>query len=62
MRRSRIIVLVIALAAGGLAAMLASVTGSCCTHENPPLVSWTPEPEEIDFHLRRFRRLAAGKG
>jgi hypothetical protein len=42
-----------------LAAMLASVSGSCCTHENPPLVSWTPEPEEIEFHLRRFRRLAA---
>jgi hypothetical protein len=42
-----------------LAAMLASVTGSCCTHENPPLVSWTPEPEEVEFHLRRFRRLAA---
>lgn len=41
-----------------LAAMLATVGGSCCTHENPPLISWEPEPEEIEFHLRRFRRLA----
>jgi hypothetical protein len=40
-----------------LAAMLATVDGSCCTHENPPLISWTPEPEEIEFHLLRFRRL-----
>jgi hypothetical protein len=42
-----------------LAAMLATIVGSCCTHENPPLISWTPEPEEVEFHLRRFRRLAA---
>jgi hypothetical protein len=42
-----------------LAAMLATVNGSCCTHENPPLISWTPEPEEIEFHLLRFRRLAS---
>jgi hypothetical protein len=41
-----------------LAAMLATVAGSCCTHENPPLISWTPEAEELEFHLRRFRRLA----
>jgi hypothetical protein len=41
-----------------LAAMLATIVGSCCTHENPPLISWTPEPEEVEFHLRRFRRLA----
>jgi hypothetical protein len=41
-----------------LAAMLATIGGSCCTHENPPLISWKPEPEEIEFHLRRFRRLA----
>jgi hypothetical protein len=42
-----------------LAAMLTTITGSCSTHENPPLISWTPEPEEVAFHLRRFRRLAA---
>ena len=42
-----------------LAAMLATIAKSCCTHENPPLISWTPEPEEIEFHLRRFRMLAA---
>jgi Sulfotransferase family len=41
-----------------LAAMLATIGGSCCTHENPPLISWRPEPEEVEFHLRRFRRLA----
>ncbi len=40
-----------------LAALLARVEGSCCTHENPPLVSWTPEPEELQFHIRRFERL-----
>jgi hypothetical protein len=42
-----------------LAAMLATVGGSCCTHENPPLISWVPEPEELQFHLLRFRRLLA---
>jgi hypothetical protein len=42
-----------------LATMLATNVASCCTHENPPLISWTPEPEEVEFHLRRFRRLAA---
>jgi hypothetical protein len=41
-----------------LAAMLATIGGSCCTHENPPLISWKPEPEEIEFHINRFRRLA----
>jgi hypothetical protein len=41
-----------------LAAMLATIGGSCCTHENPPLISWKPEPEEIEFHMRRFRELA----
>jgi hypothetical protein len=38
--------------------MLATIGGSCCTNENPPLISWTPHPEEIAFHLLRFRRLA----
>jgi hypothetical protein len=36
-----------------LASVLARVEGSCCTHENPPLISWTPEPEELRFHIRR---------
>jgi hypothetical protein len=40
-----------------LAALLARVEGSFFTHENPPLVSWKPEPEELEFHIRRFRRL-----
>jgi hypothetical protein len=42
-----------------LSAMLATIGGSCCTHENPPLISWAPEPEELQFHLLRFRRLTA---
>jgi hypothetical protein len=40
-----------------LVAVMATVKGSCCTHENPPLISWTPEPEELEFHIRRFKRL-----
>jgi Sulfotransferase domain len=41
-----------------LAAALATVEGSCSTHENPPLISWIPEAEELQFHVRRFQRLA----
>ena len=37
-----------------LAARLADVPGNCSTHENPPLVFWRPEPEQVSFHLRRF--------
>jgi hypothetical protein len=40
-----------------LSAMLAAVTGSCATHENPPLIAWNPESEQLDFHMRRFRLL-----
>lgn len=40
-----------------LVAVLATVAESCCTHENPPLISWTPEPEQVQFHLRRLQRL-----
>ncbi len=40
-----------------LVAILTTVPESCCTHENPPLISWTPEPEEVQFHFRRFQRL-----
>jgi hypothetical protein len=41
-----------------LAAILATVEGSCSTHENPPLISWTPNPEELQFHVRRLKLLA----
>jgi Sulfotransferase domain len=41
-----------------LAEMLSTIDGSCCTHENPPLMRWTPHPEEIRFHLQRLQRLA----
>jgi Sulfotransferase domain len=41
-----------------LAGMLSTIEGSCCTHENPPLMCWTPHPEEIRFHLKRLQRLA----
>ena len=41
-----------------LAEMLSTIEGSCCTHENPPLMCWTPHPEEIRFHVERLQRLA----
>ncbi len=40
-----------------LSAMLGTVINSCCTHESPPPVFWTPEKEQLDFHIRRFRML-----
>ena len=40
-----------------LSAMLGTVANSCCTHETPPPISWKPEREQIDFHVRRFRTL-----
>jgi hypothetical protein len=41
-----------------LAETLSTIEGSCCTHENPPLVCWSPQPEELGFHLKRLQRLA----
>jgi Sulfotransferase domain len=54
--------LVLGLGAGrtgstSLVEVLATAEGSCCTHENPPLISWVPQQIEIDFHIRRFKRL-----
>ena len=37
-----------------LAALVADVPEACSTHENPPLIFWRPEPEQIEFHIRRF--------
>lgn len=31
--------------------------GCCATHENPPLVHWSPKPEQLAFHERRFALL-----
>ncbi len=41
-----------------LVALLGTVENSCTTHENPPLVYWTPQPEQLEFHFRRFKLLA----
>lgn len=40
-----------------LSALLATIDGSCSTHENPPLIFWRPEPEQLEFHMRRFKLL-----
>ena len=41
-----------------LAALLATVENSCCTHENPPLIFWTPEDVQVQFHIKQFKFLA----
>lgn len=41
-----------------LSAMLETVPNSCSTHETPPQIFWDPMPEQIDFHIKRFRALA----
>ena len=41
-----------------LAALLATVEDSCCTHENPPLIFWTPHQEQVQFHMKRLTILA----
>jgi hypothetical protein len=41
-----------------LAEILATVEMGCCTHENPPLISWRHNPEELQFHMRRLKLLA----
>jgi len=40
-----------------LTALLATVEDSCCTHENPPLVFWEAEHEQLQFHMKRFKLL-----
>ncbi len=41
-----------------LAALLATVDNSCCTHENPPLIDWAPDRDtQVQFHMRRFKML-----
>ena len=41
-----------------LAALLATIEDSCCTHENPPLIFWQPQQEQMQFHMKRFKILA----
>jgi hypothetical protein len=41
-----------------LAAIMAGVEGACSTHENPPLIYWPPEVEQLEFHFRRIGLLA----
>ncbi len=40
-----------------LTALMATVDGSCCTHENPPFIFWDPQDEQVTFHLKRFTLL-----
>jgi hypothetical protein len=41
-----------------LTAALAALPEACATHENPPLLFWTPLEEQLQFHVDRFRMLA----
>lgn len=40
-----------------LSHILVSCGDACATHENPPMLYWTPEPDQIAFHLARFALL-----
>jgi len=40
-----------------LTALAATIEGSCTTHENPPLIFWDAEDQQVAFHLRRFELL-----
>ena len=40
-----------------LAAQLGTIENSCSTHENPPLVFWSPTPDQVSFHLRRLAKM-----
>jgi len=42
-----------------LASLLGTITGAKSTHENPVPVFWNPHPQQVEFHLRRFRLLSA---
>jgi len=41
-----------------LTAILATIQGSCCTHENPPLINWNPLEDQVRFHAARLELLA----
>lgn len=40
-----------------LTALMATVDGSLSTHENPPMIFWEHEEEQVAFHVRRFTLL-----
>jgi hypothetical protein len=40
-----------------LAGTMSTIAGSCCTHENPPIIYWEPLPEQVAFHLKRVELL-----
>jgi hypothetical protein len=42
-----------------MASLLGTIPGAKSTHENPVLVFWNPHPQQVEFHLRRFRLLSA---
>jgi hypothetical protein len=41
-----------------MASLLGTIPGAKSTHENPVPVFWDPHPQQIEFHLRRFRLLS----
>jgi hypothetical protein len=41
-----------------LSAMLGTAANSCSTHETPPPIFWAPQREQVDFHVRRLRKLS----
>lgn len=40
-----------------LTALFKTAPDCCATHENPAIIDWTPRPEQIQFHLKRFSML-----
>ena len=41
-----------------LAAAFRDADDTLATHETPPLIFWQPQPEQVDFHLRRLAYLS----
>jgi hypothetical protein len=41
-----------------LSAVFGAVPDACSTHENPPLIDWEPQQEQLRFHVDRLRLLA----
>src|ERR1019366_5581876 len=42
-----------------MASLLGTIAGAKSTHENPVRVFWDLHPQQVEFHLRRFRLLTA---
>jgi hypothetical protein len=40
-----------------MAGLLGTIKGAKSTHENPVPVFWDPQPQQVEFHLRRFQIL-----